>query len=221
MGCIFKDELCPVTCKANEKKCFVYDFAENEDFLGEREVCVGEDAKCPCGKNTRRCPGENLCLPTSQTQVLCPCLESQKQCDVRDFTAAGKVAGLSTVCVSRSTKCPCGNNTLTCPDPNDAESNICNPKFSGTLLNQCPKPCTPADEAAGNKTCIQTHLTDAGEFQAETISCLRPERCLPGRNMKKCPSGSVIPAGKQCQDLYTPEAVILRPSAAESSSRPQ
>ena len=71
-----QDELCPVTCKANEKKCFVYDFAENEDYLGtgptftecenccdnraeltdrcrspgEREVCVAEDAKCPCGK---------------------------------------------------------------------------------------------------------------------------------------------------------------------------
>lgn len=117
-----------------------------------------------------------------------------------DYTSTGTLSGMNTVCVAMNTKCPCGKNTLTCSDPNDAEDNLCEPKYAGSVLNKCPKPCTPDDEAQGNKTCVQTHLSSTGDFLSETISCTK--ECPPGRNMKKCASGAVVPAWKQCQDFY-------------------
>ncbi|CAE7535945.1 Retrovirus-related Pol polyprotein from type-2 retrotransposable element R2DM [Symbiodinium microadriaticum] len=138
----------------------------------------------------------------SKANIVCPCAESQKQCDVLDYTTTGQKSNVTTQCVNQGVKCPCGKNTLTCADPNDAEDNICEPKYSGTLLNSCPRPCTPEQEAAGNKTCTQTNLRDNGDFISETISCVRPANCLPGQNMQKCPSGSHIPTWKTCKDLY-------------------
>ncbi|CAJ1429530.1 unnamed protein product [Effrenium voratum] len=200
--CIFKEDNCPVFCEVGKKKCFIDDYDTSGNYLGDREVCVAEDQVCPCGKNTLRCPGDDMCLRKSEADLVCPCSESQKQCTVRDYTARGKLESVSTLCVNLGNKCPCGKNTLSCSDPNDPDDNICNPKYAGTVLNKCPKPCTPTEEAAGNKTCIQTHLTNTGTFESETISCLPAASCTPGRNMKKCTSGSTIPAWKPCKDFY-------------------
>lgn len=85
MGCIFKDELCPVTCKANEKKCFVYDFAENEDFLGTH---VDAPAKtCACRRLRRRCCALVLSPRSSATSET---LQQQaKLLDSPQFVSAG------------------------------------------------------------------------------------------------------------------------------------
>ena len=34
---------------------------------------VAADALCPCGKNTVKCPGEDVCLPKDVADVICPC----------------------------------------------------------------------------------------------------------------------------------------------------
>lgn len=155
MRCIFKDEDCPVTCAADQKKCYLTDYTTGEEFISDREVCVSTNADCPCGKNTQRCPGSDACLLASQAAIVCPCGESEKQCDVLDYTTSGKKSNITTECVNKGRKCPCGKNTLTCADPNDAEADICIAKFSGSVLNSCPQACTPTQEASGNRTCIQ------------------------------------------------------------------
>eukprot|EP00439_Symbiodinium_sp_Y106_P010195 s248_g1.t1 len=208
--CIFKDEDCPVVCAAEQKKCYITDYTSSETFISDREVCVASNATCPCGKNTQRCPGSDACLLASKANIVCPCAESQKQCDVLDYTTTGQKSNVTTQCVNQGVKCPCGKNTLTCFifSPRDAEDDICEPKYSGTLLNSCPRPCTPEQEAAGNKTCTQTNLRDNGDFISETISCVRPANCLAGQNMQKCPSGSHIPTWKTCKDLTGADACM-------------
>eukprot|EP00439_Symbiodinium_sp_Y106_P003634 s3280_g1.t1 len=201
-GCISKSEGCPIACKAGEKKCYLTDFTDGGDFISDREVCVAADALCPCGKNTVKCPGEDVCLPKDVADVICPCKESQTTCSVVDFSTTGQVTGFSTACVAPSNPCPCGKNSLSCPDPNDAKALICTSKFSGKLTTTCPRPCTPEAEQAGNKTCIQTNLDKSGNFESETVSCLKEGSCKPGKNMKRCPTGAVIASARACQDLY-------------------
>ncbi|CAE7034080.1 unnamed protein product [Symbiodinium sp. CCMP2456] len=201
-GCISKSEGCPITCKAAEKKCYLTDFTDGGDFISDREVCVAADALCPCGKNTVKCPGEDVCLPKDVADVICPCKESQTTCSVVDFSTTGQVTGFSTACVAPGNPCPCGKNSLSCSDPNDAKALICTSKFSGKLTTSCPRPCTPEAEQAGNKTCIQTNLDKSGNFESETVSCLKEGSCKPGKNMKRCPTGAVIASARACQDLY-------------------
>ncbi|CAE7204518.1 unnamed protein product [Symbiodinium natans] len=129
--CIFKDEDCPVVCSANQKKCYLTDYTANEEFISDREVCVDVNANCPCGKNTQRCPGSEACLLPSKAALVCPCGEAERQCDVLDYTSTGKPSNTTTQCVNQGVKCPCGKNTLTCADPNDADVDYCIPKFSG------------------------------------------------------------------------------------------
>lgn len=202
MRCIFKDEECPVVCGDKQKKCWIVDFTLSEEYISDREICVGEDEKCPCGQNTQRCPGSDTCLLPTEASLVCPCEESEKQCNVVDYTSSGKQSNTSVQCINKGAKCPCGTNSLVCPDPNNAEENICRPKYAGTVLNSCPKACTPEQEAGGNRTCIQTHLTSTGAFRSESISCVAPANCLAGDNMQKCPSGTHIPSWKSCKDLY-------------------
>eukprot|EP00439_Symbiodinium_sp_Y106_P021792 s937_g2.t1 len=202
MRCIFKDEECPVVCGDKQKKCWITDFTQSGEYISDREICVAEDETCPCGQNTQRCPGEDICLLASEASLVCPCAESEKQCNVVDYTSSGKQTNTSVQCINKGAKCPCGANSLVCPDPNNAEENICRPKYAGTVLNSCPKACTPEQEAGGNRTCIQTHLTSTGAFRSESISCVAPANCLAGDNMQKCPSGTHIPSWKSCKDLY-------------------
>eukprot|EP00913_Durusdinium_trenchii_P001837 g1703.t1 len=72
-GCIFKDEGCPVTCGADEKKCYLTDYTGNGEFISDRETCVAADATCPCGKNTAKCANTDLCLTTAEAAIVCPC----------------------------------------------------------------------------------------------------------------------------------------------------
>ena len=44
---------------------------------------------------------------------------SETTCDVVDYDKNGVVTGFSTQCVKEGTACPCGKNTISCPDPND------------------------------------------------------------------------------------------------------
>ncbi|OLP80952.1 hypothetical protein AK812_SmicGene38573 [Symbiodinium microadriaticum] len=164
MRCIFKDEECPVVCGDKQKKCWITaplprpivksntlslpnlknwvpatDFTQSGEYISDREICVGEAETCPCGQGTQRCPGEDICLLASEASLFCPCTESEKQCNVVDYTSSGKQTNTSVQCINKGAKCPCGANSLVCPDPNNAEENICRPKYAGTVLNSCPK----------------------------------------------------------------------------------
>ena len=44
---------------------------------------------------------------------------SETTCNVVDYDKNGVVTGFSTQCVKEGTSCPCGKNTISCPDPND------------------------------------------------------------------------------------------------------
>eukprot|EP00930_Biecheleria_cincta_P027977 TRINITY_DN1953_c0_g2_i3.p1 TRINITY_DN1953_c0_g2~~TRINITY_DN1953_c0_g2_i3.p1 ORF type:complete len:1956 (+),score=221.90 TRINITY_DN1953_c0_g2_i3:86-5953(+) len=194
---------CPVTCRSNEKKCFVYDFSAAGDWDGSsREVCVPANATCPCGRNAGTCPGDDLCLATADLQALCPCLASEKECTVQDFGRDGLPSGFSSVCVAQSTTCPCGANAKRCLDPNDITENYCIPQLNqiGEAAS-CPTPCTPS-QLRVNETCVQINMGETGGIIDETITCVAKGSCTPGRNMKQCPSGGVVHSSVQCVDLY-------------------
>ena len=44
---------------------------------------------------------------------------SETTCNVVDYDKNGVVTGFSTQCVKEGKACPCGKNTISCPDPND------------------------------------------------------------------------------------------------------
>ena len=88
MRCIFKDEECPVACGDKQKKCWIVDFTQSEEYISDREICIGEDEKCPCGQNTQRCPGSDTCLLPTEASLACPCEESKKQRNVVDYTSS-------------------------------------------------------------------------------------------------------------------------------------
>ncbi|CAE7377071.1 unnamed protein product, partial [Symbiodinium natans] len=204
-GCRFKGEECPLFCGNGQKKCFVQDFSEDEQLISERQVCVSDDALCPCGQNTMRCPSSPACLLPSAAALVCPCRESETVCDVQDYTPEGKMSTLTTLCVPIGVDCPCGANSQECTDRNDPQKVTCIAEWAGQLRNRCPTPCTPEEEASGRTTCVQTNLNTDGSFQSEFISCgdpNDPDYCPPGQNMQQCPSGSVIPTADYCEDLY-------------------
>jgi len=199
--CIPRTLSCPVTCQSNEKKCFVYDFGTNGNWVSDREVCVAANASCPCGRNAGTCPGDDLCLPTADLQTECQCSAAEKQCDVEDFGADGMPEGFNSVCVAATSTCPCGRNALRCADPNDASENFCIPKSTRFGQLSCPTPCTP-DQLSVNETCVQVNMDHLGVILSETITCVRKASCTPGRNMKRCPGGGVVHSSVQCVDLY-------------------
>ena len=104
---------------------------------------VATDALCPCGKNTVKCPGEDVCLPKDVADVICPCkarLQLELLCEPNNAPilvvpsrarshkrlAASWITqpqarspDFSTACVAPGNPCPCGKNSLSCSDPND------------------------------------------------------------------------------------------------------
>ncbi|CAJ1413767.1 unnamed protein product, partial [Effrenium voratum] len=200
VGCRPASEGCPITCTAEQKKCYLTDFSDAGSRISDREVCVASDATCPCGKNTAKCPGSDVCVLPSEKALICPCKESEEVCTVPNYDTYGKITDWETTCAKSGKACPCGKNTVSCPDPNDAENNLCSPKF---YHKKCPVPCTVDQIQAGNATCFQTNLDSSGNFESETVTCLPPgEKCSPGKNMKRCPSGAVLPAASKCVNLY-------------------
>eukprot|EP00931_Biecheleriopsis_adriatica_P021932 TRINITY_DN1420_c0_g2_i1.p1 TRINITY_DN1420_c0_g2~~TRINITY_DN1420_c0_g2_i1.p1 ORF type:complete len:2017 (+),score=244.24 TRINITY_DN1420_c0_g2_i1:59-6109(+) len=195
LGCFSKDEGCPITCQANERKCFLEDFSKNGSRISDREVCIASNQTCPCGKNTVKCPGQNVCVTQQELTTVCPCKAVEEECLVQDYDGAGKRKGFPrSVCAPKG-ECPCGDGTTKCSDGK------CIPKYIGTLLNRCPEPC-PDGDTSGNETCIQTNLDKTGIFVSKTTTCVAPGTCKPGKNQIKCPSGAVVPASAGCVDLY-------------------
>ncbi|CAE8635218.1 unnamed protein product, partial [Polarella glacialis] len=195
--CQPKSMQCPVTCSAaGQKKCYLTDYSGSGD-------AVDEKASCPCGKNAAKCPGTEICLTAVARTAVCPCAANEDFCWVKDYTSDGTAAGEFPKCTPKDTACQCGKNTIKCADPRDATQFACVPKSTKDGKGgSCPRPCTPAQEAAGNQTCIQTNLGPEGKFVSETVTCGVAGGCPTGSNMKKCPSGAVISTAEQCVDLY-------------------
>eukprot|EP00933_Yihiella_yeosuensis_P013153 TRINITY_DN1231_c0_g1_i2.p1 TRINITY_DN1231_c0_g1~~TRINITY_DN1231_c0_g1_i2.p1 ORF type:complete len:1693 (+),score=314.93 TRINITY_DN1231_c0_g1_i2:75-5153(+) len=194
---------CPLTCKTGEKECLIVDYDASGTPSKERAQCKNVTESCPCGKNADRCPGSEQCLSAPDRKVMCPCKSTEIACDVEDYSITGTISGMSTLCITKGGKCPCGKNTLKCPDPNDANVDICIPKASKDGKGgSCPMPCTAAQEKEGNRTCRQMNLDPKGNYVSEAVSCLAEGACTPGANMKKCPSGSIVSVASVCEDLY-------------------
>jgi len=121
---------------------------------------------------------------------------------VLNYFLNGSIAGNDPVCVPLSTDCPCGANTLKCPDPNDKHNFFCAPKTIANGKASCPQPCSSAQEAAGNATCSVDNLDSKGAVVSTTVTCVAPKACKAGSNSKKCPSGSVVDGGTMCTDPY-------------------
>jgi len=118
-----------------------------------------------------------------------------------DYNAQGKVTDLSTSCVPKGGTCPCGKNTKSCIDQQDATAKLCMPKFA-TDSTDCPAPCSPTAEKLGNVTCVQNNLDSKGDPTGESVSCVKSGTCKPGRGQKTCPDGSAISTAYSCKDLY-------------------
>lgn len=58
------------------------------------------------------------------------CEASERECRVTDYSKDGTVAGYSTQCVKEGTACPCGKNTVGCPDPNDVPRPSSRPAYA-------------------------------------------------------------------------------------------
>ncbi|CAL1157753.1 unnamed protein product [Cladocopium goreaui] len=199
-GCIFKDEGCAAECGANEKKCYVSDFTEGGVLISDQEFCVPKKDTCQCGKNTAKCDNSDLCLPLAEKELVCPCKGSETSCNVADYDKNGVVTGFSTQCVKDGTACPCGKNTISCPDPNDVLKKECVPSHNH---KKCPEPCTVDAIVAGQQTCVQINLDDKGNFKSETVTCISENAtCGVGEGMKRCPSGAVIAVDTTCVNKY-------------------
>ncbi|CAE7346703.1 UVR8 [Symbiodinium sp. CCMP2592] len=197
LGCIFKDQPCPPSCTSSQKLCTLADYTSSGTIAGYRDVCIDRDQRCPCGQNTRQCPGSDLCVLRSLVNQVCPCAAWQKACEVSDYSLEGVPESANILCTSPDAMCPCGQNSLRCQDPKDANRTVCTPKFSGLVANQCPSPCSLEEELRGNRTCVQIHLLPTFSFR--TISCRAPAECLPGERTKLCPSGAFVPVWQSCQ----------------------
>ncbi|CAE7231772.1 unnamed protein product, partial [Symbiodinium microadriaticum] len=90
------DEDCPVVCTDSQKKCpvdavrfpgYLTDYTSSEDFISDREVCVDANADCPCAARTPK-----DALAPSKANLVCPCAEGERQCDVKDYTSTGELA---------------------------------------------------------------------------------------------------------------------------------
>lgn len=193
---------CPLDCLSSQRVCNVVNYNSSGGVTNQLQQCVDSSTTCPCGSNAGSCPGQGFCLPTSVIKSICPCQATDTVCFVDNFDLNGAKTDTSTFCAAAGQQCPCGTNANACPDPLDASRNICVPKSSVDGQTLCPSPCTPAQEATGLQTCVQTNLDTAGNFMSRSISCVAKGTCLPGLNQKVCPSGAVISAAATCVDLY-------------------
>lgn len=224
--CESRQEGCPVSCKTNEKKCFLNDYAADGTFISDREVCVAVNASCPCGRNSGMCPGQtdDDCYPNSQFSEFCRCKASEEECYIENFGKDGIVTGTVSQCVPKGQKCPCGSNARACPDPNDATQDDCVPMFTKDGRGAgCPSKCTPEQQMMKNgkpeyENCVQTNLDSAGSFVSKTTTCVPYGTCQPGAGFKKCPDGAIIELSKKCKRLYgTSNATAVDASTKQTS----
>ncbi|CAE7201495.1 LZTR1 [Symbiodinium sp. CCMP2456] len=215
LGCIFKDADCPMLCTGQQKLCSLVDYTSEGIFLSYREICIDADVRCPCGLNTWRCPGSDLCLLPSQ-MAICPCASWQKACEITDYSRTG-IPESSTVvlCVDPELQCPCGKNALSCPDPMDSSRAICAPEASGVIANECPRWCSAEQLRAGNETCTQIFLGDSDASVFKRTSCRAPGDCKPGLNTKACPSGAFLPVWQPCPLGEVTEGTVKQNRAVE------
>jgi len=188
---------CPKNCKDTEKVCTIVNYDVNGEALSYVDKCIGVNATCPCGGNNTKCTidGFSTCMPTSMAKDVCPCKSTEDTCYVQDFDTNAKAADeVRTVCVPKGGSCPCGKNTKAC-------SGECMPKF-GKEVKTCPMPCSPSEEAAGNVTCVKSHVNSKGEPTGEDVSCVLKGKCEPGRGQKKCPTGATISSAYSCKNIY-------------------
>eukprot|EP00434_Breviolum_minutum_P034367 symbB.v1.2.030416.t1/scaffold3426.1/size60583/1 len=88
--CTFEGDSCPVTCTADQRRCYLTDYNASGYPEKYSESCVAEGKPCPCGTNTRECDdpfyGETFCYPKVdfwlKEPTKCPvvCSENQDYC---------------------------------------------------------------------------------------------------------------------------------------------
>lgn len=200
---------CAQDCQADTpQKCDVIHFDAAGVVTRQEQKCAVTTETCPCGDNAVKSES-GVCLSKVASDALkktCP--DGQFSYWVEDFNATtGESLGKSQKCqmIGKAGECGSGAYGVTqggpCKDPVD-NSTICIPQaFFGRY--GCPTPCTPAQEALGKSTCVQTHLDKSGNYVATSVNCVNNTgACEPGQNQKKCPSGAMIFTGAVCQDLY-------------------
>ncbi|CAE7466799.1 flaEY [Symbiodinium natans] len=194
--CVFQGEAC---CEDHEKLCTLTDYTEDGNVTGSQSICWprGEEYKCPCGGHAVWCPSANQCVPEFAKKQTCPCNAWQKMCYVTDYTETGVTSGTAPACVDREQDCPCGQNSLTCPDPRDPTRMECPPRVQSGIATSCPMPCSREQERQGNLTCTKIDFLPPGVYRQST-GCFPPDACKPGVSMKSCQSGAFIPVWWKC-----------------------
>ncbi|CAE7341991.1 PRY3 [Symbiodinium natans] len=192
--CIFKGAAC---CMYDQKLCVLTDYMPDGHLTGYREICWLLTEPCPCGANTHRCPGTEVCLPESIKEAICPCDPWQKTCELTEYSETGVPETSWKLCVDQEKPCPCGRNSLRCLDPLENRT-TCIAKVTSGIANACPAPCSINDLARGSQTCVQIdHVSET--VQITRVSCQPWGDCSAGASMKICPSGATVPVWQQCQ----------------------
>jgi len=196
---------CPMApCAQNAEQCTIVGFDSNGTVASYTESCISTNSTCPCGNGGKKCTFKvsgmevEECFATHVADEICPCKVGQQVCLVENFDTNGKHVDYTSRCVDNGRSCPCGRNGKVCGDTQDATNSKCSPQFAKD--GGCPKPCTTAQEQAGNITCVKSNLNSTGHLQSKAVTC--EQKCSIGRGQKLCKHGAVIISGFSCKDIY-------------------
>lgn len=199
---------CPISCGADQKKCYKTDYNASGYPQNYYEDCVAKDAKCTCGRHSQECHDpwwdEYYCMPTwdfwTNMKMSCPvyCKEDQDYCYIPSFDAKGDWVRTQEECVPRGQACDCkkGQNAFACTytDPFWGSWTECLPTFGG----YCPSSC-PSDEVACEM--VEDYLpngTSLGLVQPPKKCAKDQSKCECGKEAKRCPSGVCMFQDEDC-----------------------
>ena len=204
--CTFEGDSCPVTCTADQRRCYLTDYNASGYPEKYSESCVAEGKPCPCGTNTRECDdpfyGETFCYPKVdfwlKEPTKCPvvCSENQDYCYVPNFDPKGNWIDTKEECVAKGQACECGTNAISCPwkDEFGESWTDCLPAHGG----YCPSDCLEGEVACDLVEDYLPNGTSLGWVQPSVKCAKSHDKCPCGKEASRCPKQGCIFKDEGC-----------------------